>query len=554
MGLFNSEMTPEKAIEALSSDKEQKVEQGKAFLVSGGPELLPLMVKRFGEITLQAARSKKHQAAAENLYVLLCGAELPGELCTPFAETLLNAPDNLEFVLDDLPAAVVVNSYPFLEAVLRDADIETKRKVVPFFDKIHLPPSILPILASFLNRESDYAPEALILIPQADGDLSPVSEALYDMLDLYPLGDNAAQAILEMRGRLEPNIGKLSRYLADFSSRAQKRAIQIAVPLAEDNSEVYALLEKAISADESARTRILEVLEKKETLRPDQMDLVWMILVSTDSPLTKERGMKFFGRIEKTVRPLIVHYAQKGTSSEIVCAFQCVGFMKEEGPRLCRELLSVYVSDAALLFDRAGYSAFAVIAAMMKANCAEDASASALAKKMRDYCTQNDLDTPTEVMALLAPEELADVIEWSFKRIFDSYGIGFKAKYSENMLLGISELVGFEAPVMNSFIKAIGFTYSYESGENTPILSHKEIAAAINRLRSANTPTTSNLLHLISRKKDLEITQTDPAGNVISSFTLSFEEHRRLALDELERRGFPAYNPVNYLKQEKPRY
>jgi hypothetical protein len=157
-------------------------------------------------------------------------------------------------------------------------------------------------------------------------------------------------------------------------------------------------------------------------------------------------------------------------------------------------------------------------------------------------------------MALLAPEELSDVIEWSFKRIFDSYGIGYTAKYTEEMLSGISDLVSFEAAVMNSFIKAIGFAYNYESGENKPAVSHKETAAAINRLRSANTPATSNILHLISRKRDLEVTQTDPSGAVISSFTLSFEEHRRLALDELERRGFPAYNPVNYLKQEKPRY
>lgn len=554
MGLFNSEMTPEKAIEALGSDKEPKVEQGKEFLVAGGPEMLPFMVKRFGEIVPQAARSKKHQTAAENLYVLLCNAELPAELCTPFVEALLNAPDNVEFILDGLPAAVVINSYPFLEATLRDADVETKKKVVPFLDKIHLPPSILPVLASFLNRESGYAAEALTLIPQVDGDLSPVSDALYDMLDLYPLGDNAAQAILEMRGRLTPNIEKLDKYLMDFSSQVQKRAIRVAVPLAEDNSAVYALLEKSVLADESARVHTLEVLEKKESLRPDQMDLVWMILVNSASPLTEERGMKFFGRIEKSVRPLIVHYAQNGTSQEIARAFKCISFMKEEGPRICRELLNVYMSDDSLLFDRAGYSSFAVIAGMMKVNCAEDALAAALAKKMRDYCTRNNLDTPTEVMALLAPEELSDVIEWSFKRIFDSYGIGYTTQYTEEMLSGISELVGFEAAVMNSFIKAIGFTYSYESGENNSILSHKETAAAINRLRSVNTPATSNILHLISRKKDLEITQSDPAGNVISSFTLSFEEHRRLALDELERRGFPAYNPANYLKQEKPRY
>ncbi|WNY24419.1 hypothetical protein MmiHf6_17550 [Methanimicrococcus hongohii] len=554
MGLFNSEMTPQKAVEALGSDKEVKVESGVEFLKSQGSEVLPFLVEKFQTILPQAARSKKHAVVAGHLYTFLCEADLPAELCTPFAEAIINAPENIELPLNKLPASVVINSYPYLEATIRDADVDVKKKVVPLLDKIHLPPSVLPVLASFLNRESGFAEEALILIPQVNGDLSPVSNALYDMLDLYPLGDNAAQAILEMRGRLPPNIEKLDKYLMDFSSQVQKRAIRVAVPLAEDNSAVYSLLEKSILADESARVHTLEVLEKQETLRPDQMDLVWMILVNSDSPLTEERGMKFFGRIEKNVRPLIIHYAQSGTSQEIARAFKCIGYMKEEGPRICRELLNVYMNDDSLLFDRAGYQSFAVIADMMKGNCAEDAQASALAKKMRDYCTQNELDTPTEVMALLAPEELSDVIEWSFKRIFDTYGIGYTQQYTDEMLAGISELVSFEPAVMNSFIKAIGFAYSYESGENKPIISHKETAAAINRLRSVNTPATSNILHLISRKRDLEITQTDPSGAVISSFTLSFEEHRRLALDELERRGFPAYNPVNYLKQEKPRY
>ena len=81
MGLFNSEMTQEKAIEALGSDKEQKVETGKEFLIAGGSEMLPFMVKRFGEIVPQAAKSKKHHQAAENLYALLCGADLPAEVC-----------------------------------------------------------------------------------------------------------------------------------------------------------------------------------------------------------------------------------------------------------------------------------------------------------------------------------------------------------------------------------------------------------------------------------------------------------------------------------------
>ncbi|MDR0767489.1 MAG: hypothetical protein LBE57_03460, partial [Methanosarcinales archaeon] len=202
MGLFNSEMTPQKAVEALSSDKEAKVESGIEFLKAGGQEVLPFLVEKFQTNLPQAARSKKYAAVAGHLYTLLCEADLPAELCTPFVEALIKAPENAGLPLSELPAAVVIQSYPFLEATIRDADVDTKKKVVPFFDKIHLPPSILPILASFLNRESRFAEEALLLIPQVDGDLSPVSNALYDMLDLYPLGDNAAESVLEMSGRL----------------------------------------------------------------------------------------------------------------------------------------------------------------------------------------------------------------------------------------------------------------------------------------------------------------------------------------------------------------
>ncbi|MDY0266278.1 MAG: hypothetical protein RBQ94_01300 [Methanimicrococcus sp.] len=554
MALFSSAMTPQKAIEALGSDKEAKYEKGIEFLKEGGADLLPFMVEKFQSLVPQAARSSKHKSAANRLYDLLCEADLPAELCPPFLETLISAPENLEFSIEKLPADTVMKGYAFLETTLKESDVEVKKKVLPFFDKIFLPPSILPILASFLNQKSGFAEESLKLLPQIDGDLSPVSDTLYDLLDVYLLGDFAAQTIFELSGRLSPNLKKLEQYLMEFSSPVQRRTIRVAVLLAETNPDVYALLEKAILADESARAHILELLEKKETLRPDQIDLSWMILVNTDSDLTKERGLRFFGRIEETVRPLISHYAKNGTSNEIACAFKCLLYMKEEGAAICAEVLPIYLSDDRLLFETSGYENFSVIAASIKANFGNDSQASALAKKMRDYCTRNDLETPTEVMSLLAPEELADLIEWSFKRIFESYGIGYTPQYADEMLHGIGHLVGFEAPVLNAFIKAIGFVYHFDSSENAPLLTHKETAASINRLRSQNTPATSNILHLISRKRDLKIDQTDSAGTVVSSFTLSFEEHRRLALDELERRGFPAYNPIHYLKQDKSNY
>lgn len=554
MGLFNSEMTPAKAIEALGSDKEAKVEKGAEFLLGAGASAVPIMIEHFQSIVPQAGRSKKHHQAASRLYDLLCLSEIPEALCSDFIQTLMSTPDNLEFDLDELPIGVIENSYGYLAVVLQDGEPDDKKKTVPFLKKIALPAAVLPVLGSLLTRDSGFAEEALILIQRVEGDLSPVSEELYAMLDLYPLGDLAVKTITELGDRLPPNIEVLDKYLSDFNSMSQKRAIKAAVPLAEHNSAIYALLEKAILADESGRSHILETLEKKDSLLPDQMDLVWLILLHSDSQLTEERGMKFFGRIEGKARPLIFHYAQNGSRDEIICALKCIRYMKSEGPRLCMELLSVYLDDDVLLFDTAGYPAFSYLAGLIKENCADAPTASALAKKMRDYCVRENLDTPTEVMALLGPEDLADVIEWSFKRIFDSYGIGYTAAYADEMMSGISELVGFEKATLISFIRAIGYSFSFDSAENKPAIVHKETAAAINRLRSVNTPATCNLLHLISRKKDIDVSQTDATGAVTASFTLSFEEHRRLALEELERRGFPAYSPVNYLKAQRPQY
>ena len=553
MGLFNSEMTPGKAVEMLGSDKEAKVEKGAEFFTLSGNEHVPFMIESFQSVVLQAARSKKHQNAALNLYRLLCTAEIPTDLCSAFLKALTSVPNELEFDLSVLPLYVVENGYAVLESLLLTGDLEQKKKTIPFLAMIPLTPSVLSILSSLLNRESGFADDALVLLSSTSSpDLSPVSEALYKMLDLYPLGDSVTKLIPEFGSRLPPNLEILGKYLVDFNSMVQKRAVKVAVPLAEENSAIYELLEKAILADESGRTYILEALEKKEHLSPRQMDLVWLVLVHSSSQLTEERGMKFFARLGDPIRPLVLYYAQKGTVEEIICALRCLMYMKETGMRSCMELLPVYLNDDFLLFETAGYASFSHIASLMKLHCSHEQTAFALAKKMRDYCVSHELETPTEVMALLGPEDLADVIEWSFKRIFESYGIGYSSAYADDMMSGISELVGFDKVILNSFIKAIGYSYSFDSNENRPIISHKETAAAINRLRSANTPATGNLLHLVSRKRDLDIVQTDSIGSEISSFKLSFEEHRKLASDELERRGFPAYLPTNYLKVKRP--
>jgi len=532
----------------LGSDKELKVETGIEFFKSAGSEHVPVMIESFQSSVSQAARSKKHYNIALNLYTLLCAARIPSDFCPVFLKAIASAPSTLELDLSALPGYVVENGYGYLEKTLREGDVNQKKAILPLLELLSLPPSILPVLASLLNRESGFAENALTLLLQVDGDLSPVSRAVYEMLDLYPLGDSAMQVIPLLGPRLPPDLKTLDKYLMDFNSMVQKRAIKAAVPLAEINESVYALLTKVILADESCRTHILEILEKKERLLPNQMDLIWLILVHSSSPLTEERGMKFFARIGEPIHPLILYYAQNGTSAEIVCALKCIRYMKEDGARLCLKLLSVYLNNDPLLFGVAGYASFSYLAGAVKQYCPHEQSAPALAKKMRDYCVRQNLDTPTEVMSLLGPEDLSEVIEWSFKRIYDVYGIGYSSKYVDEMMAGISNLVNFDNATALSFIKAVGYAYNFDSVENKPTISHKDTASAINRLRSVNTPATSNLLHLISKKRDLAVTHTDASNAEQSHFVLSFEEHRRLALDELERRGFPSYRPTNYLK------
>ena len=548
MGLFNSEMTPQKAVEMLGSDKEEKIIKGAEYLMAGDKELLPFIIENFETAVPLAANSKRNFNIATNIYQILCQSNIPEYLCQDVIKTLINAPDEISFDMTSLPFYVYENSYTFFEGVLKDGDLETKKKILPYLEKMKLQPTALPILASLLTRESGFSEIALGLIPRVEGDLSAVSDSLYKMLDLYPLGDAAMTAILELETRLEPNIPKLKDYLFDFNSPVQKRAVKIAVMLAKKDKNVYALLEKAIMEDESSRSHTLEILEKIQNVTPEQLDLIWLILVHSTSSLTDERGMKFFGRIEKKVRPLILWYAQNGIQNAIICAFRCLEYMKEEGPRICPELLKIYLNDDTLLYEKAGLPAFPHIARAMKLYCASNPEVAVLAKKMRDHCIQKDVETPTEVMAILGPDDLADILEWSFKKIYESYGIGYTVDYSETMLKGISDLVGFDKAVLNTFIKAIGFVYSFDSAENTPAVAHKEAVSAINRLRSVNTPATNNLLHLISMKKDIGIVQTDISGTVMAKFNLSFAEHRKLALEELNRRGATPYSPANYLK------
>lgn len=66
-----------------------------------------------------------------------------------------------------------------------------------------------------------------------------------------------------------------------------------------------------------------------------------------------------------------------------------------------------------------------------------------------------------------------------------------------------------------------------------------------------NSPITSNLLNLIVKKEDIQVTISPLCANEEDYVKkLSFQNQRDLALEELKRRGNPPYDPKFYLKDK----
>jgi len=77
----------------------------------------------------------------------------------------------------------------------------------------------------------------------------------------------------------------------------------------------------------------------------------------------------------------------------------------------------------------------------------------------------------------------------------------------------------------------------------------QEAIAATKRLCDIRTPISSNILLLIAKRRDIEVISGYSCA-VECKGTLSFESQRKIAKEELERRGNPPYEPSAYLKKE----
>ena len=99
-----------------------------------------------------------------------------------------------------------------------------------------------------------------------------------------------------------------------------------------------------------------------------------------------------------------------------------------------------------------------------------------------------------------------------------------------------------------SFILTFLYTISYHGFPSRRYYTLEESDKAIESLCAINSPVTSNILHLVTRKRDIEVDVSHSEAQSSEMMTLSFQHQRDKASDELKKRGNPPYQPEAYNK------
>jgi len=124
----------------------------------------------------------------------------------------------------------------------------------------------------------------------------------------------------------------------------------------------------------------------------------------------------------------------------------------------------------------------------------------------------------------------------------------YAREYDETLaepLLAISPNSAISKDVIEDAVKASSYEFFKDQGTDDYVTSLDESNNAIRRLCQIKSPVTSNLLHLVCKKKNKYI--TDPKFPDTNKLHLDFELQREMARDELKRRGSPAYDPTAFL-------
>ena len=224
--------------------------------------------------------------------------------------------------------------------------------------------------------------------------------------------------------------------------------------------------------------------------------------------------------------------------------------MKEDTSEVDRLVMADLADDGKDILSKIDIKDYAYLGSYLRRNGGD--SKEIVASKARIRCMEAGCPVPPEILSSLSDGELADTIEKTLNRIFAVYGRGYDEAFAEKFLEGLDDVLQIDKAMMMLAVKAAGYVFAHDGYTDETRLTNNDANAAVNRLRSISTPASSNILHLISKKKDIQITLCpvgeDPAsaaGAVIK--TLSFEQQRQNANAELERRGFPYYDARNYL-------
>jgi HEAT repeat protein len=125
-------------------------------------------------------------------------------------------------------------------------------------------------------------------------------------------------------------------------------------------------------------------------------------------------------------------------------------------------------------------------------------------------------------------------------------------RHVEDVLLSSTGFSRINERWIKTIIYASGFERrSNQSGEHSWV-SIKMSDDAVLRLCRINSPVTSNVLHLISKKEDVTVYTTHEQG-FTQAQTLVFQQQRDWALRALQKRGSPPYDPLAYLNPSEAR-
>ena len=103
--------------------------------------------------------------------------------------------------------------------------------------------------------------------------------------------------------------------------------------------------------------------------------------------------------------------------------------------------------------------------------------------------------------------------------------------------------------IINFALEASSYQKKYRYKYDAGMISHEEADDAIEWLCNLVSPITTNILHLIMEKRDINVSMDTGCGQTWIE-RVSYKNQREMAKKELKRRGNPPYDPSAYLEKD----